>query len=152
MLPHHIILAIFTALLSQGNVASALPRGQFQTRGEYVDGKRSTDVIDARDSIPELQVRTDSTSNVGSNVAEKPTKRAPTPSVEDLEAAETGISSLKATAATLNDVAECIEAIERIAYSSVKTAGLTAGTLYGGYYLLTTKVINIYPLNALCTY
>lgn len=49
MLPYHVILTVFAALVSQGNVAVALPHGtnQFNARSERVNGNAKRDVIDA---------------------------------------------------------------------------------------------------------
>jgi len=57
MLPHRVILALFAALLSQGNIASALPQGNFQTRAEGVGGQDTYDAIEARNGSSDIEVR-----------------------------------------------------------------------------------------------
>jgi hypothetical protein len=58
MLPTHIVLAVFAALVSQGNVVQALPQGQpqFNARSERIDGKNTRDVIDAANQPRSVEI------------------------------------------------------------------------------------------------
>ena len=51
MLPSRIILTIFTFLLSQGNVAYALPQNPYEARSSYVSGR---DIRDITDTLAEV--------------------------------------------------------------------------------------------------
>lgn len=57
MLPQHIIFAIFTALLTQGKIAAAIPQVDFQANEERLDGTAEYNHIAARDWTSEAKIR-----------------------------------------------------------------------------------------------
>jgi hypothetical protein len=56
MLSQKIILAIFAALLSQGNIASALPQGSNYARTERIDGRSTSDIISTREALQSTDI------------------------------------------------------------------------------------------------
>lgn len=50
MLPHRIVLAVFTALVSQGNIAHALPGGRY-FESEHLGGQAKRDFLDTNTNL-----------------------------------------------------------------------------------------------------
>jgi hypothetical protein len=56
MRPQRVIIAVFAALVSQGNIASALPQGPNYTRSENIDGRSTSDMIVAGEALPDTEI------------------------------------------------------------------------------------------------
>lgn len=56
MLPQQVIFSVFAALISQGNMISALPQGSKNyARSEHINGQSTRDMIEARASTPVIK-------------------------------------------------------------------------------------------------
>jgi len=67
MLAHQIILAVFAAFLSQGNVASALPQGKYNTRSERLSSS------DIPNDIQVREIKTTGAGDVSTSAADQQT-------------------------------------------------------------------------------
>ncbi|KAH8591972.1 hypothetical protein B0O99DRAFT_597594 [Bisporella sp. PMI_857] len=57
MLPHTVVLAIFTALVSQGNVAAALPHSPNHTYTERINGEKRRNIDSSEIKIRSVEVK-----------------------------------------------------------------------------------------------